>query len=160
MNGWIARGANEEKSKLKNIAILVRLLVTCSMLLSGCAEPERSKPQTTNKPATKATNKPEPYGTVGIASYYANSLSGRATASGERYDPAKLTAAHRYYSFGTRVRVKNLDNGRSTVVRINDRGPHRAGRIIDVSAAAAKELGLLTAGTAKVSIQVVEEAHR
>jgi rare lipoprotein A len=74
---------------------------------------------------------------TGVASYYGDEFRGRVTASGERYDPAKLTAAHRSYPLGTRVRVTNLDNGRSVVVRINDRGPYRAGRAIDLSARAA-----------------------
>src|SRR5262245_16935787 len=65
---------------------------------------------------------------VGTASYYAESLDGRRTASGERYDMHALTAAHRTLPFGSRVRVTNLDNGRSVVVRINDRGPHVEGR--------------------------------
>jgi rare lipoprotein A len=92
---------------------------------------------------------------VGVASYYADRFSGRITANGERYDPSKLTAAHPHYPFGTRVRVKNLENGKSVVVRINDRGPYKAGRIIDLSAVAARELDLLVKGTAKVLLQVV-----
>jgi rare lipoprotein A len=86
---------------------------------------------------------------VGHASWYA--LHSR-TASGEQMDPGALTAAHPSLPFGTRVLVENLSNGHSVVVRINDRGPFAAGRIIDVSKAAASTLGMLGLGTAKVRI--------
>ena len=93
----------------------------------------------------------------GSASYYADSLSGNPTASGEAYDKDALTAAHRTLSFGTMVTVTNLDNGKTVVVRINDRGPHAKSRIIDVSGAAAKKLGLIDSGTAKVRVEVRED---
>jgi len=90
---------------------------------------------------------------VGNASWYAlHSL----TASGERMNPSALTAAHRSLPFGSKVRVKNLRNGRSVVVRINDRGPFVGGRIIDVSKAAASKLGMIGSGTAKVSVTRVK----
>jgi rare lipoprotein A len=92
----------------------------------------------------------------GVASYYADSLHGNPTASGEPYDKDKLTAAHRSLPFGTRVKVTNLDNGKSVVVLINDRGPHVKSRVIDVSGAAAIELGLLDSGTASVDLEVVD----
>ena len=91
---------------------------------------------------------------VGKASYYAHRFHGRSTASGETYDETKLTAAHRTLPFGTRVRVTNLENGRSVSVRINDRGPHRKGRVIDVSYVAAKRLGFVRDGVARVRVQV------
>jgi len=93
---------------------------------------------------------------TGVASYYADSLNGNPTASGEPYDKTALTAAHRSLPFGTKVRVTNLSNDKSVVVRINDRGPHVKKRVIDVSGAAAKKLGLLDSGTAKVSIKVLD----
>ncbi len=89
---------------------------------------------------------------TGKASWY---KMGTTTASGERFRPNGLTAAHRTLPFGTRVRVKNLRNGKSVVVRINDRGPFHASRIIDVSKGAAQKIGLIRAGVAKVSITVV-----
>lgn len=89
---------------------------------------------------------------VGTASYYGNELRGRRTASGERFNPNALTAAHRSYRFGTRLRVTNLRNGRSVVVRVSDRGPFVRGRIIDVSRGAAQQLGMISSGTAKVRI--------
>ena len=92
----------------------------------------------------------------GSASYYADSLSGNPTASGEPYDKNALTAAHRTLAFDTMVKVTNLDNGKTVVVRINDRGPHAKNRVIDVSGAAAKQLGLIDSGTAKVRLEVRE----
>ena len=93
--------------------------------------------------------------TVGVASYYARAHEGRRTASGELFDMQAMTAAHRTLPFGTRVRVINLENGRQVVVRINDRGPFRKGRIIDVSYAAARVLGLIGPGTARVRVELL-----
>jgi rare lipoprotein A len=90
---------------------------------------------------------------VGVASYYGSEFEGRTTASGERYDPGRLTAAHRSLPFGTRLRVYNLENGRSVVVRVNDRGPRRSDRLLDVSYRAAERLGFSGAGLARVRIE-------
>jgi rare lipoprotein A len=91
-------------------------------------------------------------GASGMASYY---KSGRLTANGERFNPHGLTAAHRKLKFGTKVRVTNLRNGKSVVVRINDRGPFIRGRVIDLSLGAAKVIGLHKSGVAKVSYTVL-----
>ena len=91
----------------------------------------------------------------GIASYYANKFQGRKTASGERYDKQKLTAAHNKLAFGTRVKVTNLKNNHSVIVTINDRGSFRK-RSIDLSYAAAQKLNLIRAGIAPVSIIVLK----
>jgi rare lipoprotein A len=82
-------------------------------------------------------------------------MHGARTASGERFDEEDLTAAHPTLPFGSRVLVTNLANGRSVTVRINDRGPHVRGRMIDLSRAAARRLGMLRRGTARVRIQVL-----
>lgn len=92
----------------------------------------------------------------GSASYYASKFEGRRTASGERYRAAELTAAHRSLPFGSLVRVTNPANGKSVTVRVNDRGPFTAGRVIDVSRAAAEELGLIARGHAPVELEVIE----
>lgn len=89
---------------------------------------------------------------IGLASYYADRFHGRRTASGERYDRHDLTAAHRQLPFGTRLRVTRLDNGASVEVRVNDRGPFVAGRVIDLSYAAAKKIGMLRMGVARVRV--------
>lgn len=88
----------------------------------------------------------------GKASYYADKFEGRRTANGEVFHQRKLTAAHKTLPFGTKVKVKNLTNGKTVKVRINDRGPFVAGRIIDLSRKAAKKIGLLGAGVANVKI--------
>lgn len=93
--------------------------------------------------------------TTGQASWYGPGFYGNRTASGEVFRPGTLTAAHRTLPFGTRVKVTNLWNGRSTVVRINDRGPFHGGRIIDLAHGAASELGLTASGVADVKIEVL-----
>jgi len=92
----------------------------------------------------------------GEASWYGPGFHGRQTASGEVYDMEAMTAAHRELPFGSRVQVVNLDNGRQTRVRINDRGPFARGRVLDLSRAAARELDMLGSGTARVRIEVLE----
>jgi rare lipoprotein A len=92
---------------------------------------------------------------IGNASWYGRRHHGKRTASGEVYDQNALTAAHPSLPFGTRLKVTNLDNGKSVVVRVNDRGPFVRGRIIDVSWAAARALGLLADGVAKVRIETL-----
>ena len=90
----------------------------------------------------------------GIASWYGNPYHGRRAANGEIYDMEKLTAAHRTFAFGTWVRVHNLDNGKTVDVRITDRGPYAKGRDIDLSQAAAREIGLTRQkGEAPVKIE-------
>jgi rare lipoprotein A len=96
----------------------------------------------------------------GIASWYGADFHGRPTSNGEIYDKEKLTCAHRSYPFGTYLLVRNLDNGSSVVVRVNDRGPFAKNRIIDLSEAAARIIGMIPTGTARVSLAVIppEEA--
>jgi rare lipoprotein A len=93
----------------------------------------------------------------GMASYYGNELAGNRTASGERFNPSHLTAAHRTLPFGSMVRVTNVANGDSVIVRINDRGPFSHGRVIDVSHAAAREIGMHRSGTARVKLALLDD---
>jgi rare lipoprotein A len=125
------------------------LLVLGLALVSGCAS---TTPGRTSRSEDLERREPED----GMASFYTVRSSGRRTASGERLDAKALTAAHRTLPFGTRVRVTNLENGRDIVVRINDRGPFRRGRVIDVSMAAARSLGFVQDGLARVRVQVVD----
>jgi len=125
-------------------ALLVALL-----LATGCAG---SRPAIGSGDGPRAGSE-----AVGFASYYGSEFHGRPTASGERYDSDGLSAAHRTLPFGTRVRVTNLKNGRSVVVTITDRGPFRRGRIVDVSRRAARELGFLRAGVARVRLEVISQ---
>jgi len=91
----------------------------------------------------------------GVASWYGPGFHGRTTANGERFNQNALTAAHRSLPFGTRVRVTNARNGRSVVVRINDRGPFTGGRIIDLAAGAAQSIGLKSSGVGTVTLEVL-----
>ena len=91
----------------------------------------------------------------GEASYYGLRFSGKPTASGEPFDPALLTAAHRTLPFGSKVKVTNMRNGKSVIVRINDRGPFHEGRIIDLSKEAAKRIGLLRSGRGQVELDLL-----
>ena len=97
-------------------------------------------------------------GRRGVASYYAASLHGRRTASGERYDRTALTAAHRTLPFGTLLRVESERSGRRVLVRVNDRGPFARGRALDLSGAAADRLRMRQRGTARVRFEIVDPA--
>lgn len=111
---------------------------------------------TTNRVASVSASEISDLNEVGIASYYADKYHGKPTASGEVFDMHKLTAAHPTLPFGTRVKVTHTANKRSVIVRINDRGPFIAGRVIDVSLAAAEELQMVQAGLADVRLEVVK----
>ena len=106
--------------------------------------------------AALANGAPLPSAEEGLASVYGEEFNGKSTASGERYESGRLTAAHRTLPLGSVVRVTSLDNGKSVRVRINDRGPHVQGRIIDLSSSAAAALGM-SAGAARVRLQVLSE---
>lgn len=95
----------------------------------------------------------------GVASWYGREFQGRRTANGERFDMHDFTAAHRTLPLPSRVRVTNLENGRSVVVRVNDRGPFKSDRILDVSYAAAQRLGMVDTGTALVEVHTLETPH-
>jgi len=120
----------------------------CALLLAGCASSGRtttgSTPSSSGLPAE------------GVASYYADKFEGRPTASGEIYRASALTAAHRTLPFGTRLRVTHLKSGRTVIVKVNDRGPQRTDRLVDLSGAAAQALGMITEGLARVRIEQVQ----
>jgi rare lipoprotein A len=92
---------------------------------------------------------------TGVASWYGPGFHGRTTANGERYNMNELTAAHKSLKFGTKVRVTNGKNGKSVVVRINDRGPYVASRIIDLSKGAAQAIDMIGPGTASVTVEII-----
>lgn len=97
------------------------------------------------------------YSEVGIASWYGPGFHGKLTANGEKYNQKAMTAAHKTLPLPTLVKVENLENGKSVVVRVNDRGPYSKGRIIDLTEVAAKRLGMIDKGTAKVRVSVLSE---
>jgi rare lipoprotein A len=115
------------------------------------AEPKYNPSKTTSK---NSSGKATIY--TGIASYYAHDFNGKKTANGEIYDMHQLTAAHRSFPFNTKVRVTNIDNGKSCIVRVNDRGPFKLERIMDLSLGAAEALDMMKTGTANVQLEVVE----
>jgi rare lipoprotein A len=142
-----------ERSSLLNVAVLM------VPLLVGCGSTA-----TATKPQSPATNQPMAVGSVpaqeqneerGQASFYSDRLAGRSTASGEPYDPKELTAAHRTLPFGAIVRILRPKNGRVVEVRINDRGPHKQGRIVDLSRRGAEEIGLVRDGIGDVVLTIV-----
>ena len=94
----------------------------------------------------------------GVASYYGHELAGNRTASGERFDPNGLTAAHRSLPLGTKLRVTNLSNGEDVIVRVNDRGPFAKSRLIDLSLGAARDIGMVRTGTARVTVEILRTA--
>ena len=131
---------------------LVTLILAAALLgfvLSACA------PKTANTAAATATQVQGPGHEEGIASWYGPKFVGRPTASGEIFDPSQLTAAHKSLPFGTQVRVVNLDNGMDVVVRINDRGPFKPGRVIDLARAAAERIQMIGSGTARVRLELL-----
>ncbi|MGE0871225.1 MAG: septal ring lytic transglycosylase RlpA family protein [Kofleriaceae bacterium] len=122
---------------------LLALLVIATAVAACAARQSR-------EPATAARVQ------VGMASWYGGELHGNPTASGERFNKNAMTAAHRTLRMGTRVRVTSLKNGRNVIVRINDRGPFTKGRIIDLSEAAARRLGMIEAGVVRVRVEVIQ----
>jgi rare lipoprotein A len=139
--------------------ILVLLLVGCSSTPRFAERGESSSGSRTQARTGQAVQPPS--GKVlltleGVASYYAHDFHGKQTSNGEMFDMNALTAAHRTFPFGTKVRVTNLENNKMVVVRVNDRGPFKEGRIMDLSMGAAKEIDAIRNGTARVKLEVLE----
>lgn len=128
----------------------VVLVVTVAASVAACA----------GQPSPRTVPRSPGWVEEGLASWYGPGYHGRRTASGDVYDMDRMTAAHRTLPFGTMVRVENVDNGRSVDLRINDRGPFVSGRIVDVSRAAARELGMIVPGTAPVRLVVLGDGRR
>jgi rare lipoprotein A len=120
------------------------------------AEDAEKAPDTAAAPLRPETGGSERAYEEGEASYYANDFHGQKTASGEKFDMNALTAAHLRLPFNTKVRVVNTENGQSVVVRINDRGPYKRDRIIDLSLAAARAISLVKNGHSRVQLYIVE----
>jgi rare lipoprotein A len=148
-----------------------RALLAALALAAACAhapprEPgprdgreEREAPRTPGR-ADEQAEEGEVGPAVGLASFYGRRFHGRRTASGDRYDMHAFTCAHRTAPFGTRLRVTELETGRSVVVVVNDRGPFVRGRVVDVSLAAARALGIVGRGIARVRIERLPEGSR
>lgn len=144
--------------------VLVSLLISFLPLKMNLAKKEdpltyyshhlESKKKISKKKSKKSvqTFSKTELGKTGLVSFYANKFHGRKTASGALYDSTLLTAAHRTYSFGTKLLLKNPKNGETVTVVVNDRGPFCGGRVLDVSLEAAKKLGIIKSGVAKLDI--------
>lgn len=149
---------NPEIDALQATNRLRRLLGGASPLTEVIGKPkpvvEESQPQ--NEVALVKVQSTNREGVRGMASWYGGKFHGRKTASGERFNQNALTAAHPSLPFGTKVQVTNLRNGDSVIVRINDRGPFSKDRIIDLSAGAARVIGVKSSGVAPVKIQVLD----
>ena len=146
----------------------VATLAAAAMLLQACGStggPTYSKPQVQQQAGGPQSSYARPaapkasYDVVGVASWYGKPYHGRKTASGQVYNMYQMTAAHPSLPFGTRVAVTNLDNGRTVIVTINDRGPFVKGRVIDVSRKAASKLGFLSNGLTRVGVRVVSRSR-
>ena len=129
------------------------------LVSAACAHPQPT-PEAGPAPAAVEPARSSPTlghpGQVGMASFYGRRHAGRKTASGERYDPSALTCAHRTEPFGTRLRITDLETGRQVVVTVNDRGPFVHGRVVDLSLAAARELGMIERGVTRVRVERAE----
>jgi rare lipoprotein A len=122
--------------------------------LAGCAT--HTPPPTPSPPLAQPPSAPEfSFSQTGLASFYGRAHDGKRTANGESFDHQGFTAAHRTLAFGTRVRVTNLENGRTVTVTITDRGPYVRGRIVDISLAAARALGMQDKGVTRVRLDAL-----
>jgi rare lipoprotein A len=135
-----------------------RLILCCAVMAvlvcAGCG-PASPRFTTRENPAIPGES-PSVHQLTGVASYYADEFHGRPTANGEEYDMHAMTAAHQTLPFNTTVRVTNLTTGTAVTVRINDRGPFKDNRVIDLSLEAAKRLGMIAKGTVPVRLDVLE----
>jgi len=134
--------------------MLFLMLLSCSNSPRYRGSGPRPKSKNSKSLSTKAVKHQKLM--TGISSYYAEDFHGKLTANGEIYDMYGLTAAHKTLPLNTIVRVTNLDNNKSLILRINDRGPYVKGRILDCSYGAALKLGFIAKGTTKVKIEVIE----
>ena len=147
--------------------------VVASLLIFGCASTPRftekeshdhdgtvrlreESPAKEDQPAHVAPSGKALLTLEGVVSYYAHDFHGKETSNGETFNMNNLTAAHRTFPFGTKVKVTNLENNKSVIVRVNDRGPFVVGRIMDLSMGAAKEIGLIKTGTTRARLEVLQ----
>ncbi len=135
-------------------------LLVMAALFAGCTPAamraeSRAPDARTTAPTVAATAATSAGAQTGVASWYGPGFAGRRTANGEVFDPSQLTAAHRELPFNTLVRVVNENNGKSVVVRINDRGPFKGGRVIDLSRAGAEAIDMIGSGVARVRLEVL-----
>ena len=135
-------------------------LLTIMLIIFGCTSSPRYASKTSNinpkKSSKKSNNSNHKKQYTGISSYYGTQFHGKLTANGEVFDMYGVTAAHKTLPLGTVARITNLENDKSVILRINDRGPYIAGRILDCSYGAALKLDFVSKGTTKVKIDIIE----
>lgn len=138
------------------IACMFSLLASCTNVQQPAVAP--GNVYTENNQTYAILSSSKNYREQGIASWYGRRFHKKRTSSGERYNMYKLTAAHKTLPLSTYVRVTNLKNGKQVIVKVNDRGPFSSNRLIDLSYAAAKKLGILGRGIAPVNVEAIEKA--
>ena len=152
-----AQGFNSHFSNLNSLSITERSgdKIRRETIAAKIEIPEE-EPSVIEKLNTVASKTVRKFSQTGMASWYGRQFHGRKTASGETFDMNALTAAHRSLPLNCFIRVTNKTNGKSVVVKVNDRGPFHGNRVLDLSYGAAKQLGITNAGTAKVSIERID----
>lgn len=163
----LRHATDHRRAGMKATLLVGFILSACSASVrfssSAGGAPERgiakNAPASHSSPSPKAAEgelTPTVWVMRGVASYYGDEFHGRKTANGERYDRNEFSAAHRTLPFGSMLKVRNLANNRTVLVRVNDRGPFKADRILDVSFAAARELDMTRSGTAQIEAVLVQ----
>lgn len=152
-----AQGFNSHFSNLNSLSITERTgdKIRRQTIAAKIEIPEE-EPSVIEKLNTVASNTVRKFSQTGVASWYGRQFHGRKTASGETFDMNAMTAAHRSLPLNCYIRVTNRSNGKSVIVKVNDRGPFHGNRVLDLSHGAAKSIGVTNAGTAKVSIERVD----
>ena len=160
----VAKEVNTPKKSVKKVAVVKTATQKTAVSKATKTKVVLAARQTSKSPISgkviKVSYSPTSAKTTflnsGVASYYGPGFHGRRTANGETFNMHAMTAAHRTLPFGTKLKVTNLANGKSTIVRVNDRGPYVGGRIIDLSVAAAQQIGSTSSGVARVNLEVVK----
>lgn len=146
--------AKMKQANLSGVRLIMAGLLLSATTLAGAQAGDSTAPVSTPTAPTPAASSGGS-NEQGLAAVYSDRLNGHRTANGQRYDRNKLTAAHKTLPFGTQLKVTNTSNGKSVIVRINDRGPKEADRILDISPRAARALSIRSRGMAKVTTEVI-----
>ncbi len=141
---------------LSSKSVIILLLTVQILLYYNCAPSARFSSNSSNNQKSTPTEYKEGEVLYGESSYYADKFHGRKTANGEIFDMYKKTAAHKSLPFNTMLEVTNLENNQSVIVRVNDRGPYKKGRILDISYGAAREIHMISSGVVRVRIKILK----
>lgn len=141
---------------LTSKSVKILLLTVPILVYYNCAPSVRFSSNSSNNQKSTPTEYKEGEILYGESSYYADKFHGRKTANGEIFDMYKKTAAHKTLPFNTMLKVTNLENNQSVIVRVNDRGPYKKGRILDISYGAAREIDMISSGVVRVRIKILK----